>query len=258
MATPKNHSVQKAFALLRSFRGPEEWLTNAELSRRSGLSEASAHRLMKTLEEIGAVVRDRRGCYRPGMVLATLSKDVAIGDLIRATCEDVLIGLAGRLKGVAHVGVLENGMVTYAAKFGEAISVAIPSRAGAQQEAYCSALGKILLASLSTQQLEDFLHDGDFVALTPQTITTVGSLRAEIAAVRQRGYAVDNREAFPTICCVGAPILDPDGNITAAISFADSAENLCLAWQEAVAGELIATAATISRKIFPVYEHVAH
>jgi len=93
MATPKNQSVQKAFALLRSFRGAEEWVTNAELSRRTGFSEACAHRLMKTLEEIGVVVRDKRGCYRPGMVLAALSKDVAVGDLIRATSEDALAGL---------------------------------------------------------------------------------------------------------------------------------------------------------------------
>jgi DNA-binding IclR family transcriptional regulator len=73
-------------------------------------------------------------------------------------------------------------------------------------------LGKILLASLSSQQLEDFLYDGDFIALTPQTITSIGSLRSEIAAVRQRGYAVDNRKVYQTICCVGAPIRDPDGH----------------------------------------------
>jgi IclR family acetate operon transcriptional repressor len=258
MATPKNQSVQKAFALLRSFRGPEDWVTNAELSRRAGLSEPCAHRLMKTLEEVGAVVRDRRGCYRPGMALATLSKDVVIGDLVRATSENVLAALASRLKGVVHVGALEHGMVTYTAKFGEAISVPIPSHVGAQQEAYCSALGKILLASLSPQQLEDFLHDGDFIALTPQTITTIDGLRSEIAAVRQRGYAVDNKEVYQAICCIGAPIRDPDGNITAAISFADSAMNLCPAWQEEVAGQLISAAETISRKIFPVYERVAH
>jgi DNA-binding IclR family transcriptional regulator len=149
-------------------------------------------------------------------------------------------------------------MVTYTAKFGEAISVPIPSHVGAQQEAYCSALGKILLASLSPQQLEDFLHDGDFIALTPQTITTIDGLRSEIAAVRQRGYAVDNKEVYQAICCIGAPIRDPDGNITAAISFADSAMNLCPAWQEEVAGQLISAAETISRKIFPVYERVAH
>jgi IclR family acetate operon transcriptional repressor len=258
MATPKNQSVQKAFALLRSFRGSEEWVTNAELSRRTGLSEASAHRLMKTMEEIGAVVRDRRGCYRPGMVLATLSKDVAIGALIRATSEQILTVLASHLRGVVHVGALENGMVTYTAKFGEPVNVPVPSRVGAQQEAYCSALGKILLASLSSQQLEDFLYDGDFIALTPQTITSIGSLRSEIAAVRQRGYAVDNREVYQTICCVGAPICDPNGNITAAISFADAARNLSSMWQEEVAGQLISAAEAISRKIFPVYQGMAH
>lgn len=258
MGTPKNQSVQKAFLLLRSFRSPEEWMTNAELSRRTGLSEACAHRLMKTLEEIGVVVRDRRGCYRPGMVLASLSKDVAAGDVIRATSEDVLSTLATRLKGVVHVGVLESGMVSYAAKIGAARGIVIPSRVGARQEAYCSALGKVLLAGLPAQQFEDFLYDGDFIALTPQTITSVGTLRSEIMAVRQRGYAVDNREAFQTICCVGAPVRDPEGNTIAALSLADSANNLCQTWREEVAGSLVAAAETISRKIFPIYGRMAH
>ena len=197
MATPKNQSVQKAFALLRSFRGAEEWVTNAELSRRTGLSEACAHRLMKTLEEIGAVVRDRRGCYRPGMVLATLSKDVAVGDLIRATSEDLLAGLAARLKGVVHVGVLSSAMVSYAAKFGEPVRVAVPSRVGAQQEAYCSALGKVLLAGMPAQQLEDFLYDGDFVALTPQTITTVASLQVRARRSAPSGLCRGQSRSFP-------------------------------------------------------------
>lgn len=258
MATPKNQSVQKAFALLRSFRSSEEWVSNAELSRRTGLSEACAHRMMKTLEEIGVVVRDKRGRYRPGMALAALSKEVAVGDLIRATSEDLLADLAARLRGVVHVGVLQNGMVTYAAKFGQARSVPIPSRIGAQQEAYCSALGKTLLAGLPSQQLEDFLYDDALVALTPQTITTVGGLRSEIVAVRQRGYAVDNREAFQTICCIGAPIRDGNGNIAAAISFADCASNLCGTWEDEVAGQLITAADAVSRKIFPVYEATQH
>ena len=104
---------------------------------------------------------------------------------------------------MVHVGVLNSAMVSYAAKFGEPVGVPIPSRVGAQQEAYCSALGKVLLAGMPAQELEDFLYDGDFVALTPQTITTVASLRSELAAVRQRGYAVDNREVFQTICLRG-------------------------------------------------------
>jgi len=258
MATPKNQSVQKAFALLRSFRGAEEWVSNAELSRRTNLSQASAHRLMKTLEEIGAVVRDKRGCYRPGMVLAALSRDIAIGDLIRATSEDVLTALARRLNGVVHVGVLDDDMVTYAARYGEAARVPIPSRVGVQQEAYCSALGKVLLAGLPAQRFDDFLHGGDLIALTKQTITTMGDLKSEITSVRARGYAVDNREAFQTICCIGAPVRDPTGNIVAAISFADTADNLCTTWEEEIAGHLTATARAITGKIFPAAVRLAH
>jgi DNA-binding IclR family transcriptional regulator len=251
--TPRNHSVQKAFSLLTSFRGPDEWVTNAELSRRTGLSEACAHRLMKTLEEIGAVVRNTRGSYRPGMVLASLSKDVAIGDLVRATSQDALVDLAARLKGVVHVGVLENGMVTYAAKVGGPICIPIPSRVGAQQEAYCCALGKVLVAGLDDHQLEEFLHDGKLIALTPQTITSVKELRLEIQAVRQCGYAVDDREVFQTICCVAAPILDPDGRTIAAISLSDTSEHMGIGWRDKVSEALISTAEMVTRKIYPSY-----
>jgi IclR family pca regulon transcriptional regulator len=258
VATPKNQSVQKAFALLRSFHGPHEWVSNAELSRRTGLSQACAHRLMLTLEDIGAVVRDKRGSYRPGMVLANLSEDVAIGDLIRGTSGDLLENLSARLKAVIHIGVMHGGMVKYVAKVGEPVRVSVPSRVGAKQEAYCSALGKTLLAGLPAQEFDDFLYDGEFVALTPRTLTTIGSLRTEISMVRQRGYAIDNREVIPNICCVGVPICDPAGRTVAAMSLADAADNLSSSWEEEVSGHLLAAADAISRKIFPVYEAVAH
>jgi DNA-binding IclR family transcriptional regulator len=251
--TPRNHSVQKAFSLLTAFRGPDEWVTNAELSRRTGLSEACAHRLMKTLEEIGAVVRNVRGSYRPGMVLASLSRDVAIGDLVRATSQAALADLAARLKGVVHVGVLENGMVTYAAKVGDPICIPIPSRVGAQQEAYCCALGKVLVAGLDDHRLEEFLHDGKLIALTPQTITSVKELRLEIEAVRHCGYAVDDREVFQTICCIAAPILDPDGRTIAAISLSDTSEHMGIDWRDKVSEALISTAEMVTRKIYPSY-----
>jgi len=70
----------KAFAILKAFRGPDEWLTSCELSRRANLPEASGYRLIQTLEEIGAVVRGARGRYRPGLLLLSLSHNVTITD----------------------------------------------------------------------------------------------------------------------------------------------------------------------------------
>jgi DNA-binding IclR family transcriptional regulator len=258
MATPKNRSVQKAFLLLRCFRSPHEWVTNAELSRRSGLSEAGSHRLMRTLEDIGVVLRNRQGCYRTGLVLCALSEGISVGELIGELSQDDLVQLAARLGGVVHIGVLQSGMVCYTAKFGAHDQVAIPSRVGTQQEAYCSALGKSLLAGMTAEQFDDFLHDGELVALTPKTITHTGDFRSEIAAVRQRGYAVDKMEVFQDICCVGAPIRDPRGNTIAALSFADSARNLCRSWEEDVAGHLMAAAGAIGRRMFPLQGKTAH
>jgi DNA-binding IclR family transcriptional regulator len=253
MTTPKNQSVQKAFALLRSFRGPDEWVSNAELSRRAKLSKAAAHRLIKTLEEIGAVVRDSHGAYRPGLVLASLSRDIAIGDLVRRASRDVLANLADHLQGVIHLGVLENGLVTYADRIGVATQVTVPSQVGARLEPYCSALGKALLSGLSDEQLDEYLCDGALVALTPQTITDRRRLSAEVRDIRYRGYAVDDREGYSTICCVGVPIRDPRGQVVAALSLADTAAHMSPGWKNEVSTALVAAASSISRKVYPSY-----
>ena len=69
----KNRSVIRAFAILKSFYAPDEWVAACELSRRAGIHEATVNRFMHTLQEVGAVVRDEDGRYRcvlfvmPGM-----------------------------------------------------------------------------------------------------------------------------------------------------------------------------------------------
>ena len=116
MATPRNQSVFKAFAMLKSFNKPDEWLTSSELSRRANLPEASGYRMIQTLEEIGAVVRGPRGRYRPGMLLVSLSQNVIIPDLLQEVGQDIATELSRRLDVTVHVGVLERGMVTDAVK----------------------------------------------------------------------------------------------------------------------------------------------
>src|ERR1700710_1227426 len=97
MATPRNRSVLKAFAMLRAFDRPDEWLTSSEVSRRANLPEASGYRLIQTLEEIGAVVRGPRGRYRPGLLLLSLSHNVTINDLLRDAGQSLMSELAKRL-----------------------------------------------------------------------------------------------------------------------------------------------------------------
>jgi IclR family acetate operon transcriptional repressor len=251
MATPKNQSVIKAFSMLKSFQRPDEWLTSCELSRRANLPEASGYRLIQTLEQIGAVIRGPRGRYRPGMLLVSLSYNVAIGDLLREASQDVTAQLAKRFDLTVHLGLLEGGMVTYIAKVRTPTSLSLHTKLGLQLEAYCSGLGKVLLAALPDEQLESFILDGDLVALTPYTITERAALRAELKRVRRQGYAVDDREIRADMRCVAVPIHDADGRVVAAMSATDHALRMTEERQAEVRDALFGAAAALERKVFP-------
>jgi DNA-binding IclR family transcriptional regulator len=252
MATPRNQSVLKAFAMLKSFRDPREWLTSSELSRRSNLPEASGYRLIQTLEEIGAVVRGPRGRYRPGMLLVSLSQNVIVPELLQQAGQRIASDVSDRLNVTVHVGVFEHGMVTYVIKAATPTSFATQTRAGAQLEAYCSGLGKVLLASLPAEQLDAILYDGELVPLTPETITDETTLRTHLDEVRAQGYALDDREFRPDMCCVAAPILDDQGHTVAAISASEAAHDMTPERRELLLQELRAAAAAIGRKVCPV------
>ena len=239
----------KAFALLKAFRGPDELVTSAELSRRAGFPEASGYRLIQTLEAVGAVVRDGRGRYRPGFLLTSLGAKSTLPDLLSEASQEAIEDIATRFGATAHVGVLEHSMVTYVAKAAAPSSVPVPTRVGAQQEAYCSALGKVLLAALSETELASFLSEGDLVPLTERTITDPEAFRAEIERVRRTGFALDAGEAHPHLACVAVPVHDSRGEALAALSLVDRFQIMDNARQQEARAALAHAAGTISRNL---------
>jgi DNA-binding IclR family transcriptional regulator len=251
LATPKTQSVVKAFTLLQSLRTGDEWLTSAELSRRANIPEASGYRLILTLEELGVVVRDRRGRYRPGMLLMSLSAGLTSGDLLREASDPILRDLAGRLDLTVHLGVLEEGMVTYVAKIDKPGRRNILTQVGSQLEAYCTALGKVLLAGLSDQAFEAFLAEDELVALTEWTITDPAALRREIGRVRRQQYAIDDREIVHNVRCVAVPVRNADGDTVAALSASDIHTRMTEQRQAEIRSVLWTGAEALSRKLYP-------
>jgi IclR family acetate operon transcriptional repressor len=226
LASSRNKLVRKAFAVLQAFRGPEEWLTSMELSQRARLPKASGHRLVQTLEEIGAIVRGPSGRYRLGMLVVTLSHKVSIGELLRDAAQPILSEIAVKLGCTTHLGILENCMVRYLCKINGSADFVVHTRVDAQHEAYCSGLGKVLLGSLSPAALDEFLLDGDFVPLTSHTVTDRVQLRNVVQETRLQGYAVDDEESAYGMRCVAVPVRDADDATVAAISVSDRADRL--------------------------------
>lgn len=88
----------------------------------------------------------------------------------------------------------------------------------AQLEAYCSAIGKVLLAALPTSDFEAYLENGPFVALTGNTLTQPDALRKEIEDVRTSNLAFDRHEIRDDLFCIAVPVHDNDAKVVGAIS----------------------------------------
>ncbi len=247
---PKNKLVRKAFIMLRAFHGAEEGLTSQELSQRARLPKASGHRLIQTLEDIGAVMRGPDGRYRLGMTLVSLSHDVAVNDLLRETSQAPLQDISERLDLTVQMGLLKDGMVTYIAQVSDSTNFTAGTRIKARHEAYCSALGKVLLAALSADALESFIQNCEFAAMTPRTITDCAMLRAEIEKVRATGFAIDDEEAALGVRSIAVPIVDSDGRTVAAISATDDAACMDEAQIIEAREALLTAAMSIGQKIF--------
>jgi DNA-binding IclR family transcriptional regulator len=251
MSTPRNQSVIKAFRMLKSFARADEWLTSSELSRRAKLPEASGYRLIQTLEELGAVVRGPSGRYRLGMLLVSLSRNVDFADVLHEAAQKIVMQLARRFNVTMHIGLLEEGMVTYVTKVSTPTSFNSHTQPGAQLEAYCSGLGKVLLAALPEDELDGFVAEGELISLTEHTIVDPDLLRAQLKEVRRLGYAIDDREIRDDMRCIAVPIRDAHGAIIAALSATESAERM-LPERIAILRTALAEAAfDIGRKVFP-------
>lgn len=251
MSTPRNQSVIKAFRMLKSFARADEWLTSSELSRRAKLPEASGYRLIQTLEELGAVVRGPRGRYRPGMLLVSLSRNVDFADVLHEAAQKIIMELARRFDVTMHIGLFEDGMVTYVTKVSTPTSFNSHTQPGAQLEAYCSGLGKVLLAALPEDALDDFVAEGDLIALTEHTIIDPDALRRHLKEVHRRGYAIDDREIREDMCCIAVPIHDAHGTTIAALSATESADRMVPERIATLKLALVEAASTIGRKVFP-------
>ena len=248
MSTPINNSILRAFSLLRGFERPEEWVTCRELSRRAGMPEASGYRLVLSLEAIGAVIRGPHGGFRPGMLLFDLSQNVHLNDLLRASATPFSRDIARRFGVTVQVGVLEGDMVSYIVVKGR---TKVPSKPGTQLEAYCSALGKVLLSGLPASELDRFLQEDELVALTPHTIVNKDVLRARIAQIRIQGYGIDDRELDLQLRCVAVPIRDRQGRVIAAMSGSGRPAVLDAVRQIELRLALEAAAENIAARLYP-------
>lgn len=250
MATPEIKSVGKAFALLDCLAAEDDCVSLPSMAKRCGLSVATAHRLLATLEALGAVVHTGPGEYTIGLRMLDLTRRASFETLLASATMPILSRITRTTGSTAHVAVLDSErMVTYIARSANRAN-RIPTTPGNKLEAYCSGLGKVLLADLPACDRDTYLADGPFPPLTARTIIKPEALDRELSAIRERRFAFDDCEMFDNLRCVAVPILHPDGRVIAALSASQDNAELSRAQIKDLAAQLTGHAQAISSKLF--------
>ncbi len=210
-------SFARGLAVIRSFSADAPSQTMTEVAQRTGLTRAGARRILHTLHALGYVEIDGRQFRLTAKVL-----DLGFAYLsslpLWSLAEPFMEALVRDINESSSIAVLNGNEIVYVLRVPTEKIISINLGVGSRLPAYCSSMGRVLLAGLTDAELEEQLATTELLARTPHTLTQVDQLRAEILRVREQGWALINQELELGLISLAAPITNRSGKITAAIN----------------------------------------
>jgi DNA-binding IclR family transcriptional regulator len=245
-------SLRRALTVLghvRDHAGTAQGMSLTRLAEELGVAKSTVLRLTTPLIEAKLLERDRRtGAYRLGHGALLLGQAYLATLDLRTVAAEESHRLMTEVQETVHLVVYDPPDVVYIDKVENTATVRMASRIGSRVPAYRTAVGKAILAWQPEADLHEIVAAG-MPAVTRFTITDAAHLRTELNRIRQRGYAVDDRENEPEVRCVAAPIFGHGDAVTAAISVSGLTSRITAARVRHLGPLVAETASRISRKL---------
>lgn len=227
--SPKDfvQSLERGLAVIRAFSAERRELTLSEVARVTGLSRAAVRRFLLTLAELGYVGTRGRLFYLKPRVLdlgyAYLSS-FGVAHIAQSHLEE----LAAELRESCSASVLDGGNIIYTARASTSRIMSINISLGHRLPAHVTSMGRVLLAALSPQDLDQYFIENTLEQFTPQSVSREADLRKELERVREQGYSVIDQELEMGVRSVAAPVRDVTGEVVAAINVSAHASRVSM------------------------------
>jgi len=242
-------SFARGLEVIRSFSADAPQQTLSEVAVRTGLTRAGARRILLTLQTLGYVDSDGKHFRLTARILdlgfAYLSS-LPIWNL----AEPVMEALVDEVKESSSAAVLEGTDIVYVLRVPTHKIMSIGLGVGSRLPAYCTSMGRVLLAALDDEEVLRRLRAARPRALTKHTVTDVDTLLAKVQQVRRQGWSLVNQELEEGLISLAAPITDRSGRVIAALNLSGQANrtNTKVA-QETLLPALLRAARTISQRL---------
>lgn len=242
-------TLAKAIEILDIVAAAPHGISLAELALRLQMPKSTVHRLATALCRANFLRKNTsRSVFQLGLRLTELG-EIALERLeLRDIARPLLLRLAYDLGETAHMAIVENGRAVYVEKVDMPNMIRMYSAIGRTVPLHCTGVGKALLA-FSPPEFQETIIAGGLERHSPKTICEPDLLRAELSAIRERGFAYDLEEIALGLHCVGAPVFNHQHVCVAAVSVAGPMQRLPLERLEAVREQVVGVAELISHEL---------
>ena len=239
-------SFARGLQVIRSFSASAPRQTLSEVAAASGLTRAGARRILLTLQTLGYVESDGRFFSLTARIL-----DLGFAYLssmpIWNRAEPVMESLVAQVKESCSAAVLEGTDVVYVMRVPTHKIMRINVGIGSRLPAYCTSMGRVLLAALPEDELQRRLTASPVAPLTRHTLTDPEAIVARIAQARRQGWCLVNQELEEGLISIAAPVRDRAGRVLAALNISGQANRTSAkVMQDSLLPPLLDAAARVS------------
>jgi IclR family pca regulon transcriptional regulator len=222
-------SLARGLAVIRAFSGrPSGGASIAELSLATGIPRSAVRRCLHTLARLGyAAAEGSRHSLRPKVL--SLGAAYASSTALTVAAQRFLDQVSGAVRESCSLSVLDEGEILYLIRSAASARImSVDLRPGSRLPAYCTSMGRVLLAHLPPPELRAYLQRTRLVAHTDRTITARDRLAQALEAVRKNGYAVVDQELELGLRSIAVPVRDAAGRVAAAMNVGTQAARVPL------------------------------
>jgi IclR family transcriptional regulator, pca regulon regulatory protein len=216
-------SFARGLSVIRAFNAerPEQTLT--DVAAATGLTRAGARRILLTLQTLGYVEAEGR-LFRLTPKILDLGFAYLTSMPFWNLAEPVMEELSGQVHESCSAAVLDRTEIVYVLRVPTHKIMTINLSIGSRLPAYCTSMGRVLLAALDEEALDATLGASPLYAHTPRTVTDKDELKKIIAQVRQQGWAIVDQELEGGLISISAPIRNRQGRVIAAMNISGNAQ----------------------------------
>jgi IclR family transcriptional regulator, pca regulon regulatory protein len=219
-------SLARGLAVIQAFSQKKRHLSISQVSAKTGFSRAAVRRCLYTLAKLGfAGSDDNRHFYLRPRVLALGHSYISSMPLATAA-QPILEHFSRLMHESCSIATLDGLDIVYVARANVTRIMAIDLGVGSRLPAFCTSMGRVLLAHLPPDELESFLARIQFTRYTERTIVTVDKLRPVLRLVLRNGYSIVDQELELGLRSMAVPIQNPGGKVVAAVNVGAHAQRV--------------------------------